>query len=178
LRQAFGQVDAGWLYAFSDWRMWPTLLDLAESSGYATRAMIVWDKGSPGMGHGWRAQHELVLCGVRPGSKFELPDGQGNVIQCARTGNELHTTEKPVELLARILQVTSNAATVYDPFLGSGTTLIAAETLGRTCYGMEIEPRYVDVAVRRWINATGGEAIRESDGVEFHPSDIHREESS
>jgi len=49
---------------------------------------------------------------------------------------------------------------VFDPFLGSGTTLIAAEQLGRTCYGIDIEPRYVDVAVKRWENLTGRKAVR------------------
>ena len=60
-----------------------------------------------------------------------------------------------------------DAPEVYDPFLGSGTTLIAAEMLGRRCYAVEIEPRYVDVAVRRWMKATGKVAVRERDGFEF-----------
>ena len=54
-----------------------------------------------------------------------------------------------------------------DPFLGSGTTLIAAEQLGRTCYGIEIEPRYVDVTIRRWIALTGESPVRESDGAKW-----------
>ena len=56
---------------------------------------------------------------------------------------------------------------VFDPFMGSGTTLIAAEQLGRVCYGIEIEPRYVDVAVRRWCKATGRTATLESTGEPF-----------
>ena len=60
-----------------------------------------------------------------------------------------------------------NGGIIADPFLGSGTTLIAAEQLGRVCYGIEIEPRYVDVAVRRWQQATGQTAILESTGQPF-----------
>jgi DNA modification methylase len=59
----------------------------------------------------------------------------------------------------------------YEPFSGSGTQIIAAEQLGRRCYAMEIEPRYVDVAVRRWCKLTGLQAVRESDGAVFPLSD-------
>jgi len=64
-------------------------------------------------------------------------------------------------------RTSSEGETVYDPFLGSGTTLIAAEQLGRTCYGTEISPAYVDVIVRRWQNLTGETATRvDADGNE------------
>jgi DNA modification methylase len=73
--------------------------------------------------------------------------------------DRVHPTQKPVGLFAAILEdFTDTAGTVLDPFLGSGTTMIAAERLGRRCYGMEIEPRYVDVAVRRWEEFTGRKA--------------------
>ena len=62
---------------------------------------------------------------------------------------------------------TERGEIVYDPFLGSGTTLIAAQTMGRICYGLEIDPRYVDLTVRRWQQVTGEKAIRESDGRAF-----------
>jgi len=68
---------------------------------------------------------------------------------------------------AYIDAATNPGQSVYDPFLGSGTTMIAAEKLGRKCFGMDIEPKYVDVAVRRWMNATGQVATRESDGMPF-----------
>jgi DNA modification methylase len=73
-----------------------------------------------------------------------------------------HPTMKPVELVERAVTNSSDVGhVVYDPFLGSGTTLIACERLGRRCYAMEIEPKYVDVAVRRWEQFTGREAHRE-----------------
>jgi DNA modification methylase len=71
-----------------------------------------------------------------------------------------HATPKPVELCVdAILDVSKRGDTVLDIFLGSGTTLIAAEKTGRACCGIEIEPRFVDVAIRRWEQLTGGEAI-------------------
>ena len=70
-----------------------------------------------------------------------------------------HGTQKPIELMRRpILNHTKRGATVYDPFLGSGTTLIAAELTGRICYGLELDPKYADVIVQRWIDFTGQEA--------------------
>lgn len=66
-----------------------------------------------------------------------------------------------------MLNNTDFGQAVYDPFLGSGTTLIAAETAGRVCFAMEIDPRYVDVAVRRWQAFTGKIATRVSDGRSF-----------
>jgi DNA modification methylase len=140
--------------------MWLNLFDVVESSGYGVRNMIVWDKGTPGMGRGWRSQHELVMAGMRVAQPFDPKKAQGNVIQSKRTGNVLHATQKPVDLLVTILEVTDMAATVYDPFSGSGTTIIAAEQLGRRCYAMEIDPRYVAVAIKRWEDFTGRKSER------------------
>jgi DNA modification methylase len=141
--------DAGCVYVFTDWRMWVNLFDLVESCGYGVRNMITWDKGAPGMGVGWRSQHELVMFASRKGAKFDNTKARGNVIQCQRTGNVNHTTEKPVELLRKILAVTDFATTIYDPFLGSGSTAVACELEGRTCYGMEIDPAYAAVTLER-----------------------------
>ena len=69
-----------------------------------------------------------------------------------------HSTQKPLECMA-IPQRNHDSDSVYDPFLGSGTTLIAAEQLGRKCYGMEISPKYCDVIIQRWENATGKKAV-------------------
>lgn len=150
LKSAFNQCDAPYLYAFTDWRMWIYLFDIAESSGFGVRSMIVWDKGSPGMGRGWRSQHELILWGCKTTPPFDkLHSGNGNVVQMDRTGNKLHTTEKPSELLQAILQNSPFIESVYDPFLGSGTTMVAAEQLNRTCYGMEIDPGYCAVILER-----------------------------
>jgi len=74
-----------------------------------------------------------------------------------------HPTQKPVELMRKpILNHTKRGAIVYDPFLGSGTTLIAAEMSGRACYGVELDPKYVDCIIQRWQNFTGQEAKLEA----------------
>ena len=79
-----------------------------------------------------------------------------------------HPTQKPVELMRRpILNHTKRSEAVYDPFLGSGTTLIAAEMTERTCYGVELDPKFVDVIVQRWQAFAQGEATLEGDGRTF-----------
>ena len=80
-----------------------------------------------------------------------------------------HGTQKPVECMRRpILNNSEPGETVYDPFLGSGTTLIAAETTGRVCLAMELDPLFVDLAIRRWQAFTGNEATLQSDGRSFN----------
>ena len=130
--------------------------------GYGVRSMIVWNKESPGMGMGWRSQHELIMCGTRENAMWLKHQGaQGNVITLKRDPNLEHPTMKPVALLDTVLETTPFVKTVYDPFVGSGTTIIAAERQGRACWAMELEPRYVDSSVKRWEDYTGGKARRE-----------------
>lgn len=149
------------VYVFTDWRMFVNLFDTVEASGFGVRNMIVWDKGTPGMGVGWRSQHEVCLFGSRSAQKFNPHLAQGNVIQCKRTGNVNHPTEKPVELLYKILRVSDMATDIYDPFSGSGTTLIACEQLeNRRCFAMELDPHYCDVIISRWEQMTGQTAVK------------------
>jgi len=149
IKRAIGEIECAGAYVFTDWKMWVNLYDVMESSGFGVRQMIVWDKGSPGMGVGWRSQHEIIMFACRNIIKFDNHKALGNVIRCQRTGNPNHPTEKPVELLAAILNITDAAQTLYDPFLGSGTTMVACEQTERICYGMEIEPKYVAVTLER-----------------------------
>lgn len=161
LKQAISNTGAAYLYAFTDWRMWVWLFDIAESCGFAVRSMIVWDKGTPGMGRGWRSQHELVLWATKATAPFDKhASGKGNVIGEKRTGNIHHTTEKPVVVLRELLENTPFAQTVVDPFAGSGTTLIACEAEDRTCFAMEMDAGYCDVIVERWESLTGLKAER------------------
>jgi DNA modification methylase len=79
-----------------------------------------------------------------------------------------HPTQKPMEVMRRpILNHTLPGEAVYDCFLGSGTTLIAAETTGRSCYGVELDPKYVDVILRRWQQYTGKQAVLDAEGRAF-----------
>ena len=154
------------VYIFTDWRMWTALFDVVEAKGHAVRSMLVWAKESPGMGGLWRTQHELVLFGSRENqAKRKGKASVGNILRANRTGNLLHYTEKPVSLISNIINNDGTAthrvnAPVYDPFVGSGTTIIACEQLDRRCYAIEIESKYVDVCVERWEQFTGNKAKR------------------
>lgn len=155
MKTILGAIDVKVAYIFTDWRMWVYLFDLVEGSGLGVRNMIVWNKKSPGMGMGWRAQHELVMFAHRTKPNWDNHKGYGNVLEATRSGNELHPTQKPVEILEKLLDNTQWAEGVLDTFGGSGTTLIAAESAGVPSYVMEMEPGFVDVIVRRYIKTTG-----------------------
>ena len=150
IKQAIVGIPCVVAYVFTDWRMWLYLFDLVEGSGFGVRSMIVWNKKAVGMGSGWRSQHELIMFAHRTKTKFDNTKGYGNVLECRRSGNDLHPTQKPVELIEMLLDNTDWCSGVYDPFGGSGTTLIACEKMGQTAYVMELEPKYVDTIVRRF----------------------------
>ena len=160
MKAVLAATDIKVAYIFTDWRMWLYLFDLVEGAGLGVRNMIVWNKKSPGMGNGWRAQHELVMFAHRTKPKWDNHKGYGNVIEATRSGNELHPTQKPVEILEKLLDNTDWAEGVLDTFGGSGTTLIAAESVGQPSYIMEMEPGFVDVIVRRYIKTTSKDKIQ------------------
>jgi DNA modification methylase len=170
-------IPAQYFYIFTDWRMWVYLFDAAESSSAGVRSMITWNKGTPGMGMGWRAQHELIMWATRQAPPYAKGfPGIGNVISLPRQANELHTTQKPTELLRILLQGAPFARTVADPFVGSGTTIIACEMEGRDCLACELDPFYVDVALLRWQEFTGEEATL--DGTPYFEVKESREKTS
>lgn len=136
------------------------LFDIVESSGLGVKNMIVWNKKTPGMGVGWRTQHELVMFAHRTKAKFDNHKGYGNVLECTRSGNELHPTQKPVEIIEKLLDNTAWAHGVIDLFGGSGTTLIACEAYDQTAYLMELTPAFTDVIVKRYIRTTGKNNVR------------------
>jgi DNA modification methylase len=135
------------------------------------RQIMVWAKDSMVLGHSeYHYQHEPILFGWKPGARHKNADRTRTTLwTCPRPkASREHPTMNPVALWCKALAEGSrNGEAVYDPFLGSGTTLIAAEQLGRKCYGIEISPQYCDVIVNRWQNATGLEAILESTGKTF-----------
>lgn len=151
-----------------------------RTAGFEVRAQIIWSKQHFAMSRGhYHWQHEPCWYAVRHGRKSHWRGDrkQSTIWQVANlnpfggsseekpTG---HGTQKPVELMRRpILNHTESGEGVYDPFLGSGTTLIAAELTGRICLGIDIDPRYVDVIVRRWQDYTGKSALHAETGRSF-----------
>ena len=137
-----------------------------QKSGFEIRNQIVWKKSHIPISRGaYSYQHEPCWYGVRRGHKAKWTGNNmaSTVWDVSLDKNVAggHSTQKPVEIMARPIRNHGGDA-VYDPFVGSGTTLIAAEQLGRRCYAMELEPRYCDVVVQRWQNLTGGKARREN----------------
>jgi DNA modification methylase len=169
-----------------DWRHSPELLTAGRSVYSEFKNICVWVKDVGGLGSLYRSQHELVFVfksGKEP-HRNNIQLGQfgryrTNVWQYRRansasrsSGEDLsavHPTIKPVELVAdAILDCTARGDIVLDAFLGSGTTVIAAERTGRVCYGVELSPRYVDAVVRRWQAFTGQAAVQQSTGRIFN----------
>ena len=151
-----------------------------EAEGMRIRAQIIWAKQHFALGRGdYHWQHEPCFYAVREGksSNWCGDRSQSTLWQVSNlnpfggSGEEAatgHGAQKPIELMRRpILNNTRSGEVVYDPFLGSGTTLIAAQLTDRICYGLEIDPRYADVIVTRWQKLTGEEARLESDGRTF-----------
>jgi DNA modification methylase len=140
------------------------LLGALESAGIPPRQWLVWAKHhfSIGRSH-YHYQHEPIAYGWKGSTSWAGSRSESSIWEADKpAASNDHPTMKPVALCERAITNSSKTNDlVIDPFLGSGTTMIAAERLGRRCYGMEIEGRYVDVAVRRWEEFTGRKAVLE-----------------
>jgi len=147
IRRVCKFADAAEFYIFTDWKMWGWTLEAAELGGVATRNMIVWDKGNPGMGAPWRNAHELIYYGKRR-HRPARPGRSGNVIHEPRSGNANHPTEKSFGVMAGILRNAIDGV-ILDPFMGSGTTLVACAKLGRKGIGIELDPDHFEIACKR-----------------------------
>src|SRR5271156_6857655 len=169
-----------------NWRHIGELLAAGREAYTELKNLCVWAKDNAGMGSLYRSQHELIFVfkNGRDSHRNNIQLGQygrnrGNVwhYPCANTfsrqsdeGNllALHPTVKPVGLVAdAILDCSARRDIVLDGFLGSGTTVIAAERTGRRCYGIEIDPLYVDTIVRRWQLFTRDSARHEQTNRSF-----------
>jgi DNA modification methylase len=169
-----------------DWRHMTEVLSAGRQVYDCLLNLCVWNKNNGGMGSFYRSQHELF---------FVFKSGKGpyrNNIQLgkfgrnrtnswnypgantlSRTGEEgnvlaMHPTVKPIALVAdALLDCSARGEIVLDSFLGAGSTLLAAERVGRVCYGMEVKGRYVDLAIRRWQQSTGERAYKAVTGICF-----------
>jgi DNA modification methylase len=169
-----------------DWRHLNELLTAGKQVYTSLLNLCVWVKSNGGLGSFYRSRHELVFV-YRNGK-----DSHRNNVQLGKFGRNrtnvweyagintlprqsdegnllaLHPTVKPIAMVAdALLDCSARGEIVLDSFLGSGTTLLAAERVGRVCYGIEIDPLYVDVAIRRWQKHTGDHALHGVTGKRF-----------
>jgi DNA modification methylase len=173
------------MYACIDWRHVMEMTVAGRACDMPLYTICVWTKTNGGMGGIYRNAHELV-CVFRAGTEAPLDN-----VELGRHGRNRtnvwsypgmssfgkehdkllgsHPTVKPVTMIADVLRdVTKRGDIVLDTFLGSGSTLMAAQETGRICCGVELDPLYVDVAIRRWQNATGREAVLTETGEPFN----------
>jgi len=179
-------VDGALHYVCMDWRHGSELLAAGRSAYSELKNLCVWVKDNAGMGSLYRSQHELI---------FVFKNGRGphqNHVQLGQFGRyrsnvwryagvnsfgrateegnllALHPTVKPTALVADALKdASSRGDIVLDAFLGSGTTLMAAQRTGRVCHGLEVDPLYVDTLIRRWQAFTGQQAVHQGTGLTF-----------
>ena len=167
--------EGGALYACFTWRTYAEFEAALESCGHKVKACIVWDKKSIGLGNShYRPQHEFIFyCG----GQWHGDKSQSDVWHMSRgaTGEYVHPTQKPVELVERALNNSSKRGDiVIDCFGGSGSTLIACEKNGRHACLMELDPKYVDVIIKRWQDYTGQNATLDGADKTFNQLVVER----
>jgi DNA modification methylase len=156
-------------YVCFPWRTYAEFEAAMIECGLEASACIVWDKKSIGLGNAnYRPQHEFIF--YCKGGAWYGDKAQSDVWYMSRgaTGQYVHPTQKPVELIEKALNNSSKAGDiVLDVFGGSGSTLIACEKTNRESRLMELDPKYCDVIVKRWQEFTGKTAMLESTGEAF-----------
>lgn len=185
-------------YICMDWRHLKEIMNAGEHHYQELKNICVWAKDKAGMGSFYRSQHELVLV-FKNGTKkhqnnFKLGEhgrNRSNVwdyptarhlskLDGNQDGQEilkLHPTIKPVQMVEdALLDCSQRTQVVLDPYLGSGTTLIAAEKTKRICYGIEYEPKFVDLSIKRWEEWTGLEAIHKQTGKTYKELSLNKKE--
>ena len=138
-------------YVWCNWKFYGILQEKLDF-----KSCIVWAKNVFGLGKGYRHQHEFCLFN---GSLDEEIHDESDLWEVKRDNSYVHPTQKPVELSCRALGNHKKAQNVLDLFGGSGSTLIGCEQMGRKCFMMELDPKYVDVIIERWEKFTGEKAV-------------------
>ncbi len=161
----------GHAYFFCDWRSWSALWEAARRAEMAAKNVLVWDKGG-GLGSMYAQCYEQIGFFVKQPIQTAVKgtDHRGqrtvhrpNLLRFTRpTGEDRrHNAAKPVGLLRELIVNSSDkGGRVFDPFLGSGSTLLACEAEGRACDGIDIEPKWIDITIERWEKLTGKKAQR------------------
>ncbi|MBB4053598.1 hypothetical protein GGR20_003260 [Devosia subaequoris] len=183
-------LPGAYQYCFMDWRHMMEMSTAGQNAGLVLKNLCVWDKGVGGMGSLYRSQHELVFV-------FADPKASGtNNVQLGKFGRNrtnvwsypgsfamrdelaLHPTPKNVAMIAdAIRDVSPRNGIVLDAFSGSGTTIIAAAKTGRRAYAIELDPKFVDVGVKRWQEWSGKTAHHAQTGLSFAKLSELRQES-
>ncbi len=169
-----GDVCYVWLAGRLAGRLAEKVAGSLEAAGFEIRAQIIWRKSNFAIGRGdYHWQHEPCWYAVRKGKvgHWNGDRKQSTVwdIDKPKKSETGHSTQKPIECMARPIRNNSSPGqAIYEPFCGSGTTLIACELEGRVCHAIEIEPKYIDVIIQRWQTTFDGEAVREADGAKYN----------
>jgi len=153
------------MYVCCSWQYAHLFKEAMEMMDRKPKAMIVWNKVNPAQHlDKYYKQHEIIFYYGKFGGQKTL---RGDIWEVKRQKNTVHPTMKPIELIEMALSDQTDKKLIYDGFLGSGSTLIAAEKKNRKCYGMELDPKYIDVIIKRWQEYTGKKAIHAESGDEF-----------
>lgn len=159
-----------------------TVATSLETAGFKLRSQIIWKKSNFAIGRGdYHWHHEPCWYAVRGTGHWAGDRKQSTIWEIAKPAKSEtgHSTQKPVECMKRPIENNSSPGqAVYEPFSGSGTTIIAGEMTGRSIHAIELNPAYVDVAIKRWQDFTGQVATRESDGVSFADLAAEREQKA
>lgn len=149
------------------------VIESLEACEFSIRSQIIWAKSGHVISRGhYHVQHEPCLYAVRKGRTGHWGGDRSQTtlwkIDKPMKSETGHSTQKPVECMRRPIENNSSTGqAIYEPFSGSGTTIVAAEQTGRICLCLEISPAYVDVGVKRWQDFTGGKATLDGDGRTF-----------
>ncbi len=150
------------IYIFNADLMFPSLRSGMKSAGFYYSQMIIWLKNQPVMGRkDYLSMYELIAYGWFGKHKMERSKARNVIYHPRPTRSRLHPTQKPVGLLRKIIPNSTKVGDiVYDPFLGSGSTAVACEHLGRKCIGIELDEAYVEIALKRLEKLTGTTAVK------------------
>lgn len=172
-REAWALFAGDVAYVWHADRFSPIVAESLEVNDFQMRNLIVWGKSQLVMSRGdYHSQHEPCWYAVRKKAKGHFCGGRKQTtlwhIEKPRKSETGHSTQKPVECMKRPIENNSSPGqAVYEPFSGSGTTIIAGEMTGRAIHAIELNPAYVDVAVMRWQEFTGEKATLEATGEAF-----------